>query len=454
MKTVILYSAIAIGIAFNSGCKKDNSGANPADNEEPLVTLVGTTIGSPVTASIDASGGTLSSADGILQLTVPAGAVNTATVFSIQPVSNYCPGGMLNAYRLLPEGVTFAQPVSLNFSYADTQVVNEKFLAIAYQGADKTWFAPIVFSLNAAGNNISIQTKHFSDWTVFQGLSIEPSDAAIKINSNLDLEVVPVGFSREPILGEDGVELFNLNVAGNYTIVWQVNGTNGNATSGRIVQNDDRTTAKYTAPSTPPSQNPVAVSATLTNMSFTLNGETFNNPQVIANIMVFGDKFSVVFTTSRPYWPVGNTSFIETDMGSMSVILLQDDLAMVSEIYNENAVVTPSSLSEGSCTYSVVSPGDGLCNVPAGVSFSGGYSSFNNIVYIGVSSLTYPMGNAPSFRKNCGSSSEIVGGERMVTFPYGFNFDARKDYQEFEEVIPGGGFFSDGFIKTAVTKVK
>ena len=92
--TILLYAALAICIAINVGCKKDSSGTNPIESDKPLVTLVGTPTGPAVTASIDASGGKLSSADGMLQLIVPAGAVSVATTFSIQPITNHCPGDL------------------------------------------------------------------------------------------------------------------------------------------------------------------------------------------------------------------------------------------------------------------------------------------------------------------------------------------------------------------------
>ena len=108
---------------------------------DPTVTPVGIPVGPAVTASIAAGGGSLSSSDGMVQLTVPAGAVSAATTFSIQPILNFCPGGQAMAYRLSPDGIAFTKPVSLTFSYSDSLVVDEKFVALAYQGGDNTWFA-------------------------------------------------------------------------------------------------------------------------------------------------------------------------------------------------------------------------------------------------------------------------------------------------------------------------
>jgi len=456
IKYIILYTALAICIAFSSGCNKDDLGTNPTDSKEPLVTLVGTPTGSAVTATIGTNGGTITSADGMLQLTVPAGAVSTATEFSIQPVSNQCPGGFGMTYRLFPEGITFAQPVSLLFSYADTLLSNEKFLSIAYQGADKTWFAPKIVALNADGNQIGVETKHFSDWTMYQKIAIEPMSKSIKINESLDLQVIFVGEPKITTDGE-GNELSNLNISKTYASTWQVNGTSGNAASGYLVkQSENRAT--YSAPSVVPdkSHNPVAVSATLNNISFTLNGVTFNNPKVIANIRVVGNEvlFYVEFTSSRTLQPVGNSYFTETDRGGISVLLQDEDSVTVFNILNVKAEVTPNSLSDNGCTYTLSDPGDGFFNISPNVILSGIYSFTEHMVYIGINSTNFSKGFTPSFVKNCSGTYETIEGYEQPTLPAAFSFDANKDSQEFVQTIPGGGAFPDGFIKTTVTKIK
>lgn len=452
---IILYSAIAICFALISGCKDDSS-TNPIDNDKPLVTLVGTPTGPAVTASIDANGGTLSSADGMLQLIVPAGAVNSATVFSIQAVSNQCPGGFGIGYRLLPEGTTFAQPVTLNFSYDDTLLANEKFLGIAYQGTDKTWFAPKVVSLNAGDNKFSVQTKHFSDWTLYQKIAIEPSFKIVKVSESLDLEVILIG---EPkfITDSDGNEIYNLNISKTYVSTWEVNGSSSNTAPGGHVVKKSEDKGTYKAPSVVPSQNPVVVSATLKNVSFTLNGVTFNNPKVTSKIRIIGKGtlFSVEFTSNRAIQPVGNNSFRESDRGRMSVLILEDESVMVFDLYNEDAKLTPESLSDEGCTYTVSNPGDGIFNFSPGVSFVGEYSPMYHLISVGINGTKYSMGYTPSFLETCtGGSTKTIDGYEQVAAPTGLNIDTNKDYQESVETIPYGGLFPDGFIKIAITKVK
>lgn len=68
--------------------------------------------GGPATASIGPAGGTLTSADGIVTLTIPKGALSKTLTFGIAPASS-APGGALVAYDITPSGTTFAVPATL-----------------------------------------------------------------------------------------------------------------------------------------------------------------------------------------------------------------------------------------------------------------------------------------------------------------------------------------------------
>ncbi len=444
---MIHFFLVTFLIVLTNGCNKDEP-VNPTP-QEPLITQVGISTGTSVTSSIDVSGGSLTSTDGILQLIVPAGAVPAATIFTIQPVSNYCPGGYGLSYRLLPEGVTFLQPVTIIFSYPDTLPGDEDFLKIAYQDDDHTWFAPKIYTLNTANNTASVQTKHFSDWSLFLRLAIEPFYSNVKVGESRTLSVTFVG-ELNTITDAQGVELNNLNFNPTISTTWQV-------TAGTIAKDgDDKAT--YTAPSSVPSQNPVEVSVTFNNVSFTFHGQTFINPKLNARINVFDSQalYHVVFTSSRIWQPVADSWFTETDMGNLKV-LVQGDSVTVYDILNINAEVLPGSLydPDNECTYTLFNPGDGSYHIPDSIPLSGFYLSATHSVYIGVSGIHYPTGITPYFEKDCnGGSHDEIGGDVQVTYPAAFSFTDTLEYQEMVQVIPGGGAFPDGFLKTAVTKIQ
>lgn len=71
-------------------------------------------------AAIGAAGGSLSSADGKLTLTIPAGALGnteTITIESVDPSalpSEFSGGNSLAAYKLGPDGTRFSQPIEIS----------------------------------------------------------------------------------------------------------------------------------------------------------------------------------------------------------------------------------------------------------------------------------------------------------------------------------------------------
>jgi len=65
-----------------------------------------------VTASIGPAGGTLTSADGVVTLTIPKGALSATDTFGIAPAAS-APSGAILAYELTPSGTTFAVPATL-----------------------------------------------------------------------------------------------------------------------------------------------------------------------------------------------------------------------------------------------------------------------------------------------------------------------------------------------------
>lgn len=136
----------------------------------------GTPVGQAVQKVIGPEGGTLTSADGTLNMTIPAGAVAKATTFTMQPVTATLPGMIGGkSFRLLPEGQTFAQPVTLRYRYnADSlDGTSAQVLFMAYQGSDGYWKALLNTKLDEAKQTLTVSTKHFSDWGAFAEFTLE-----------------------------------------------------------------------------------------------------------------------------------------------------------------------------------------------------------------------------------------------------------------------------------------
>ena len=171
---------LVFSLAFS--CNSEDDSNNPiveAEEGEPAITEIGTPTADPVVQEIGPGGGTISAADSKLDITVPAGAVTANTTFSIQPITNFCPGGM-RAYRLLPEGLSFGKPVTLTFHYTDDDLEGTltDFFGIAFQGSDGAWYRmPAV--VDDTKKIITTQATHFTNWTVLSQLAIAPRTPAV-----------------------------------------------------------------------------------------------------------------------------------------------------------------------------------------------------------------------------------------------------------------------------------
>lgn len=221
--------------------------------------------GLPASATIGAAGGTLTSSDGRLTTTVPAGALAANTVVEIQPITATAPGAFGSGYRLTPEGVNFAKPVTLTFNYsaAEAGASVPESLRIAARDSRGHWRV-MNTTRDPARREIAVTTTHFSDWSHVGGLQIAPASATVEVNKKQFLRVIFCGDGPDPEANEQRL-LLECRPAGRGAdpTRWSVNSiANGNATVGTIstVAGLERF-ANYTAPAAVPAQNPVAVSA-------------------------------------------------------------------------------------------------------------------------------------------------------------------------------------------------
>lgn len=119
-------------------------------------TEVGTPVGDKVTKDVGPAGGTLSSGDGRLKLTVPPNVVSELVSFSIQPITNKADNGLGNAYRLEPDGRTFSTPLEISVSYDDKDLEGTvpKALSMAYQDGKGAWHAQRSTKLDQSAKTI------------------------------------------------------------------------------------------------------------------------------------------------------------------------------------------------------------------------------------------------------------------------------------------------------------
>jgi hypothetical protein len=261
---VALFQVACVGAPAGSSSTQEDAalgnldgGGAALDGSTPIAlsTAVGVPTGDPATAMIDAAGGQLTSSDGRLTLTVPAGAVAVATEFAIQPITAPPPFGIGKAYRLTPDGQTFAPPATLTLHYGDADLAGTAppWLRFAYQ--DPTthgWRAAADPVLDDSARTVKVPIGHFSDWTILPGLSLFPPDSSLSPGQTTSL--MPIECTAA---GDGYVDCI---VTSKPVTGWAVNRQPlGAPDVGTLAPAGPMAT--YKAPQQAPSVNPVTVSA-------------------------------------------------------------------------------------------------------------------------------------------------------------------------------------------------
>ena len=204
-------------------------------------TEIGTPVGDKITKQIGATGGTLSSPDGRLMLTVPANALSETTTFAIQPITNKMESGLGPAYRLESDGKVFATALQISFHYADHDLEGTvpEALSIAYQDEKGAWHAPNAVRLDQQAKTLRIATNHFSDYSLLAYMRIVPSETQVYVGKSTEINVVECGKNPRAGCGYRKTQLASWRLWGQGTI------THTKTTEG----------VTYTAPALKPSPN-------------------------------------------------------------------------------------------------------------------------------------------------------------------------------------------------------
>jgi hypothetical protein len=266
--TLVFFLAIAQGCSSGGGSSSNPSGQTTTPN--PVATAVGSPVGSAATATIGPSGGTVTSLDSKLTVSIPAGALAADTVIGIEPITNNAHGGVGSAYRLTPDGQIFSQPVQLTFSYTDQDITGSapSALSVAFQTTDGYWQLVDMVTVDAAAKTITASVSHFTDFSWVERLRIDPFTSDLYVDNAVLLHVQisfpiegppPATGGAGPILGTGWYDFSGPSFPAQFLRNWSVNGiVGGDTTVGTLYPDIDR--CGYTAPHTRPTPNTVAVS--------------------------------------------------------------------------------------------------------------------------------------------------------------------------------------------------
>lgn len=268
-----------------AGCKKSSNNNNPSSPfGEPIVTAKGQPIGNAVTKQIDAAGGTLTSPDGKLTITVPAGTVSSATTFSIQPITNTLHEDK-PAFRLLPEGVTLAKPVQLSFRYSDADLVNtaEDLLVLFFQTAEGSW-KRLPATLDKNQKLITASTTHFSDWIANGVLEMEISKKTLAAGESSEIHISGIAEGSDldllaPLLPSDDYFEGFISKIGKWKVLQGSGTVTGKANSANSAIQPEAT---YKAPASIPQTETVTLQVEIEgNMNIDGPGGSINLKKVI-----------------------------------------------------------------------------------------------------------------------------------------------------------------------------
>lgn len=259
--------AVANGTGTLAQADVSNVTITCTDNYVPTYTPAakGDPSGTATTQQVDGMGGSVTSADGRLTLDIPAGALAAATSIGVQPITNTSPNGIGLAYRLEPEGTTFAVPVTLTFHLSTAEALGIASTFVVTQYPDGLWYSLPNQQRDANAQTVSMSASHFSDWSLAETVLLTPRKARVKTSSGAHFVATIISLSADrdllvnPIKEEALPIPETLDKQINGTKIWSVNSIEGgNTTIGQI-----RDPGSLTAPNTVPTPATVTVSVTV-----------------------------------------------------------------------------------------------------------------------------------------------------------------------------------------------
>ncbi len=121
----------------------------------------------PASSVIGAAGGKIASSDGVLEVSIPAGALASDVTITAEVATSAATGAVGKAYVMGPNGTTFAAPVTMTFHYAAVDLgghqASDLHLATEVAG---TWQLLEGAAHDDSERTVSGTTTHFSKFAI------------------------------------------------------------------------------------------------------------------------------------------------------------------------------------------------------------------------------------------------------------------------------------------------
>jgi len=259
-----------------TSCGGGDNGAGPGGGNNtkpptPQPTAVGSPDGNATSQTIGATGGSVMSDDSVLTVTIPAGALASDTLITIQPITNMAWGAAGKGYRLTPNGLHFGVPISLSFKVDPDSLegTNADVTDVAVQDDQGLWYILKNRSFDDGSSTLSATTSHFTDYARVEGVQIRPARASVPTLGTVNLKVK---YCARETYNSGGDEIAALLITCDDELVplgtftnWSVNHIRGGNDQLGTVVSTGASTGRYKAPPGVPLGNPVVVSVDFKN---------------------------------------------------------------------------------------------------------------------------------------------------------------------------------------------
>ncbi|HEY6001554.1 MAG TPA: hypothetical protein VIV57_01690 [Anaeromyxobacter sp.] len=189
-----LLSLAALGAM---GCR-----GTPEADGSPKPSPRGQLLGLATTASIGPTGGTITSPDGRLTVTVPPGALPGAVNVTLDQITDTAPGKIDDvAYRIGPADTILLAPVTLAFRAAAPGASLDAF-TVAYQENQGFWLRLREVQRTPADGTLTVSTTHFGDWSIVTR-SAADLNGQITFQSTIGIPFSATGLATLNVAGAD-----------------------------------------------------------------------------------------------------------------------------------------------------------------------------------------------------------------------------------------------------------
>ncbi len=188
LQAIVITLLVLVGLF---SCDNNRENINPDKPVSGTPTEVGKPLGATTSKMIGPQGGSITTSDGKLTLTFPAGAVTKETNITIRPVENKAWGGVGTGYEFGPDGSEFAKVVTFTYHYTDREINGASLdnMALAFQDQKKVWQMTSPLVVDKAQKTITGYIKHFSWWSMVTRYRLVPEYDTVLVTQTKELTV-------------------------------------------------------------------------------------------------------------------------------------------------------------------------------------------------------------------------------------------------------------------------